>query len=59
MVAFIGALWLGFGLVLLCIAALQPGGGWWLELPQWLLLMPVGALALAALRRPLPPGAAS
>lgn len=26
---------------------------------RWLLLMPVGALALAALRRPLPPGAAS
>lgn len=59
MVAFIGALWLGFGLVLLGIAALQPGGGWWLKLPQWLLLMPVGALALAALRTPNPSGAGS
>jgi hypothetical protein len=59
MVAFIGALWLGFGLVLLAIAALQPGDGWWLKLPQWLLLMPVGALALAALRRPHRSGAGS
>lgn len=53
MVAFIGLLWLGFGLVVLGIAALQPGSGWWLKLPQWVLLMPVGALALAALRQPL------
>ena len=52
MVAFIGVLWLGFGLVMLCVAAVEAGDGWWLKLPQWLLLMPVGALALAALRRP-------
>ena len=51
MVAFIGVLWLGFGVVMLCVAALEAGEGWWLKLPQWLLLMPVGALALAALRQ--------
>ena len=54
MVAFIGLLWLGFGGVVLGVAALQPGSGWWLKLLQWLLLLPVGALALAALRQPLP-----
>lgn len=44
MVWFISALWTGFGLAFLGIAATHSGEGLFLKLPQWVLLLPVGIL---------------
>ncbi|MFC5742830.1 hypothetical protein [Dyella tabacisoli] len=43
---FISVLWLGFGGVFIVIASIRPEEGLLLELPQWMLLLPVGLLAL-------------
>lgn len=46
LVWFITVLWGLCGMVFLIIAAAQPGEGWLLKLPQWILLFPVGLLGL-------------
>lgn len=46
LVLFVSALWCVFGLVFLCVAAIQPESGWHFKLPQWILLLPVGLLGL-------------
>ncbi len=46
LVLFVSALWCAFGLVFIGVVVLQPEGGWWFRLPQWLLLLPVGLLGL-------------
>lgn len=48
LVLFVSALWCAFGLVFLCVVAIQPEGGWLFKLPQWVLLLPVGLLGLWA-----------
>lgn len=49
---FLGALWCGFGLVFLAVSAAFPEYELFWQLPQWLLLLPCGLLALWGLRRP-------
>jgi hypothetical protein len=44
LVLFISILWCTFGIVFLVIAAAQPERGWFLKMPQWILLLPVGLL---------------
>ncbi len=52
MVWFIAALWAGFGLAFLAIAAVYPEEGLFFKLPQWILLLPVGILGfIGALKR--------
>lgn len=46
LVLFVSTLWCAFGLVFLCVVAIQPEGGWLFKLPQWVLLLPVGLLGL-------------
>jgi hypothetical protein len=46
LVVFVSALWLGFALIFVVIALIQPENGWLLKLPQWVLLAPVGLLGL-------------
>lgn len=46
LVLFVSALWCAFGLVFLCVVAIQPESGWLFKLPQWVLLLPVGLLGL-------------
>jgi hypothetical protein len=46
LVRFVSLLWCAFAIVCLVIAALQPGLDWFLRLPQWILLLPVGLLGL-------------
>jgi len=43
---FLGALWCGFGLVFLAVIAAFPEYDLFWQLPQWLLLLPCGLLAL-------------
>lgn len=57
LVGFIAALWLGFGLVILAVALQQPGSGWLWKMPQWVILLPVGLLGFAGLRRAAPAAA--
>ena len=45
---FISCLWLSFGLVFLLIGLLGAHGSLLFKLPQWVLLLPVGALGLWA-----------
>ena len=47
MVQFAASLWLAFGAVFILVAATQPGSNLFFKLPQWILLIPVGLLALA------------
>jgi len=49
---FAAALWLAFGLVFVAIGVAVDGGALLGVLPQWTLLLPVGALALWASRVP-------
>jgi hypothetical protein len=51
-VVFISILWLLFAITFLAIAMIQPGSGWFLRLPQWILLAPVGALGLWGAMKP-------
>lgn len=44
LVLFVSALWCAFAAVFLIVVAVQPDGGWLFRLPQWSLLLPVGAL---------------
>ena len=46
LVYFISILWLSFAIIFLVIALVQPENGWFLKLPQWILLAPVGFLGL-------------
>lgn len=46
----VGWLWCAFGLVFLAVAAGQGGGDAFMEWPQWILLLPVGLLALSGTR---------
>lgn len=52
MVAFISALWVAFGGVFLWVAATNGGGAnrFFVELGQWIILIPVGLLGLWSLR---------
>lgn len=49
MLIFIGALYLGFGLVFLVIGGCFYRGRGWLKLPQWVLLGPIGVLTVLGL----------
>jgi len=44
LVLFVSALWCAFGAVVLTVAAAQAEVIWFLKLPQWVLLLPVGML---------------
>lgn len=46
LVLFVSALWCAFGVVVLVVAAMQSERGWFLKLPQWIVLLPVGLLGL-------------
>lgn len=46
MAVFISCLWLSFGLVFVAVGLLGAGGTLLFKLPQWILLLPVGALGL-------------
>lgn len=46
LVLFVSILWFAFGLIFLGIAATQPGSAWFVKLPQWILLLPVGTLGV-------------
>lgn len=46
LVLFISVLWLGFAVIFIVVALIQPGDGWLFKLPQWILLAPVGLLGL-------------
>ncbi|GGY24219.1 hypothetical protein [Paludibacterium paludis] len=46
LVLFVSLLWIVFGAVFLIVGLTQPDSGGWLHLPQWTLLLPVGALGL-------------
>ncbi len=48
---FIGAMWLGFGAVFVVVALVYQGVNGLATLPQWTLLLPVGALATLGGRR--------
>lgn len=51
---FLGALWCGLGLVFLSVSAAFPEYELFWQLPQWLLLIPGGLLALRGVWRPTP-----
>lgn len=51
MVQFAASLWLAIGAVFILVAVTQPGSNLFFKLPQWILLIPVGLLALAGARR--------
>jgi hypothetical protein len=46
MVKLVSYMWLGFGVVFITVALLHSGVSMLLKLPQWILLLPVGALGL-------------
>ena len=50
-VILVSLLWCGFGVVFFVIAAIQGDVEWFLRLPQWMLITPVGALGLWGARR--------
>lgn len=54
-VRLVAFLWLASSAVFLVVAATQPGEGLFLELPQWILLLPVGLLAWWGADRLPPP----
>jgi hypothetical protein len=56
LVLFVSALWCAFGAVFLIVVAVQPESGWLLRLPQWSLLLPVGALGFWGAARTSHPG---
>ncbi len=43
---FVGVMWLGFGLCFVSVGLTQPGGDLFKVLPQWILLIPTGVMAL-------------
>ncbi|WLQ16582.1 hypothetical protein O5O45_11685 [Hahella aquimaris] len=49
---FISYLWLGFGLIFIAVALLFSGSDMLMSLPQWTLLLPVGALGLWGCSKP-------
>ncbi len=51
-VGFVGTTWLGFGVVFIAVALIFGGPPMLMKLPQWILLMPVGALALKGVFTP-------
>ena len=53
LVAVVAALWIGFGLIFLAVAATNGGGAEriFVELGQWIILIPVGVLGFWGLRR--------
>lgn len=53
LVAFVSLLWIAFGAVFIVVAASNGGGAhrFFVELGQWIILMPVGMLGLWSLRR--------
>lgn len=53
LVAFISALWIAFGLVFMAVSLTNGAGAelFFVELGQWVVLMPVGLLGLWSLRR--------
>lgn len=57
LVLFVSALWSGFGLCFLAVAATQDGENLFLTLAQWTLLLPVGLLGFWASYRRSQPGA--
>lgn len=46
LVLFVSIMWFVFGIIFLSIAASQPETAWFIKLPQWILLLPVGILGL-------------
>ena len=51
MVQFAALLWLAFGAVFIVVAATQPGSNLLFKLPQWVLLIPAGLLAMVGANR--------
>lgn len=49
--AFIGILWISFGVVFVFVALYFSGLGGLMILPQWILLIPIGALAIYGTRK--------
>ena len=51
MVRLVSWQWIAFGLVFIAVGGLHSGGTMLLQLPQWMLLLPVGLLGLWGSRR--------
>lgn len=51
LVLFISAVWCAFAALFVLVAVAQGDAAWFLRLPQWILLLPVGLLGLRAVMR--------